>query len=83
MKIGFHPHAMDRMSERGATLAEVERTVLEGESFPAKFDRTGFRRNFSFGEEWRGVRYGTKQVEAFAAKEDDGWMVITVIVRYY
>lgn len=83
MNIKFHPHALDRMVERGATRNEVERTVMEGESFPAKFDRTGFRRNFSFSGERRGVHYGTKQVEAFGVKEDGGWMVITVIVRYF
>ena len=70
------------MTERGATEAEVVATVEEGEQFPAKFGRTGFRRNFPFGGTWRGRQYATKQVEAFAAAEN-GWLVITVVVRYY
>jgi hypothetical protein len=36
------------MEERGATEEEVRATVEQGESFPTKFGRTGFRRNFRF-----------------------------------
>ena len=68
-------------SRRGATLVEVEATVTAGERFPARF--TGFRRNFAFGGDWRGRRYRSKQIEAFAVEEDGGWLVITVLVRYF
>lgn len=71
------------MAERGATEEEVIATVRDGERFPAKFGRTGFRRNFSFDGEWHGRFYATKQVEAFAAKEAGDWLVITVVVRYF
>ncbi len=81
--VRFHPHALERMEERGATEEEVVSTVEEGERFPAKFGRTGFRRNFSFNGEWRGKRYRTKQVEAYAVQEEGEWLVITVIVRYF
>lgn len=83
MKVTFHPHANDRLAERGATEAEVRATVEGGERFPAKFGRTGFRRNFTFDGEWRGRRYGSKQVEAYAVKQGDDWLVITVIVKYF
>jgi hypothetical protein len=43
------------MEERGATQSEVEVTVGQGEKFPAKFGRTGFRRNFAFDRKWRGA----------------------------
>ena len=71
------------MAERGATEAEVVAAVREGERFPAKFGRTGFRRNFLFDGKWRGHRYGTKQIEAFAVKEGADWLVITVMVKYF
>ena len=58
-------------------------TVESGERFPAKFGRSGFRRNFSFEGTWRGRFYGTKQVEAYAVKTGSGWLVITVIVKYF
>lgn len=81
--IRFHPHAWERMEERGATEEEVRATVERGERFPGKRGRTGFRRNFPFADEWRGRYYGTKQVEAYAVLEESDWLVITVITRYF
>ena len=63
MEVRLHPHAWERLNERGATEAEVMETVKGGERFPARFGRTGFRRNFPFVGEWRGRRFATKQVE--------------------
>ena len=82
MNVRLHPHALERLAERGSTEEEVVATVLGGERFPAKFGRTGFRRNFVFGGEWRGRPYPTKQVEAYAV-EEEGWLVITVVVKYF
>jgi len=83
MAIRFHRHARERMAERGATEQEVTAAVEGGEQFEAKFDRTGFRRNFVFEKQWRGKSYKTKQVEAYAVRQDDDWLVITVIIRYF
>ena len=83
MRIQLHPHAKGRMIERGATEAEVVATVERGERFPAKLGRTGFRRNFHFESMWQQRRYANKQVEAFAVEEADGWLVLTVVVRYF
>jgi hypothetical protein len=83
VKVRLHPHAQERLPERGASEAEVISTVLQGERFLAKFGRTGFRRNFSVDGEWRGRKYKTKQIEAYAIKEDNAWLVITIIVKYF
>ncbi len=83
MKVRLHPHALDRLVERGANEAEVTATVEAGEQFPAKFGRTGFRHNFAFGGEWLGRRYATKQVEAYAVAERGEWLVITVVVKFF
>ena len=83
MTVRLHPHALERSSERGAQEREVVETVEHGEQFPAKYGRSGFRRNFSFDSEWRGKRYLTKQIEAYAAKEDGDWLVITVLTRFF
>jgi len=82
MQVRLHPHARDRLGERGATEDEVIATVLEGERFPAKCGRTGFRRNFAVGGEWMGRRYAAKQIEAYAV-EENGWLVLTVIVKFF
>jgi hypothetical protein len=79
----FHAHAVIRMIERGAREEEVAAAVSEGERFAAKFGRQGFRRNFAFGGLWRGRHYHMKQVEAFAIWEDNDWLVISVIVKYF
>jgi hypothetical protein len=81
--IEIHPHALERAAERGATEEEVCSTVESGERFSAKFGRMGFRRNFQFNGIWRGKRYLTKQVEAYAVEEDGRWIVITVVAKYF
>jgi hypothetical protein len=83
VNVRLHPHAHARIVERGATESEVVATLEAGERFPAKFGRTGFRRNFSFGGEWLGRKYSTKQIEAYAVEEQGGWLVITVLVKFF
>ena len=83
MKVKFHPHAEKRMAERGAAKEEVAKAVKEGETFPAKLGRIGFRCNFPFQREWRGKFYNIKQIEAYGVKEDDGFLILTVITKYF
>ena len=78
MSVTIHAHARARLAERGASEAEVVATVEGGESFPVKFGRSGFRRNFAYNGKWRGKDYANKQVEAIAVREADDWLVITV-----
>lgn len=83
MTVDLHPHARQRMVERGATAAEVAATIEGGERFQARFGRTGFRRNFPFEAAWRGKTYASKQLEVYAVAENDRWLVITVIVKFF
>ena len=83
MTVRLHPHARERLAERGATEGEVIAAVEHGERLAAKFGRIGFRRNFPFVGMWRDRPYTTKQVEAYAVEEDNAWLVITVVVRYF
>lgn len=83
MPVRLHPHALARLSERGATEKEIADTVQDGESIPAKFGRQGFRRNFPFQTTWRGKWYATKQVELYAVQERGDWLVITVVTRFF
>jgi hypothetical protein len=83
MIVELHPHARERLIERGATEEEVVATIHSGERFPARFGRTGFRRNFSFAATWRGRTYATKQLEVYAVEENRRWLVITLIVRFF
>ena len=83
MKVRIHPHALERMGERGATETEVRETVNEGEAFQAKFGRIGFRRNFPFKGRWRGRVYRMKQLEVYGVKEGEDFIVVTVLVKYF
>jgi hypothetical protein len=83
MHAELHPHASERLSERGATQAEVIDTVLHGEHFPAKFNRVGFRKVFVYDETWRDRVYHYKEVEAIAVEIPTGMLVLTVITRYF
>ena len=83
-KVKLHPHAKERLVERGATMAEVVHTVRHGASSQAKFGRTRFVHTFTYNRKWLGRLYSKKQLEAFAATEPDGtWLVVTVIVKFY
>jgi len=82
LEIRLHPHARVRLEERGASEEDVKLTVKSGERFGAKYGRIGFRRNFPYNQDWAGRRYATKQVEAYAV-EENGWLVITVVVKFF
>jgi hypothetical protein len=77
------PPCLGEVVGAGANEDEVMATVLEGERFPAKFGRIGFRRNFPFEGQWRGRNFSVKQVEVYAVEENGDWLVITVIMGYY
>ena len=83
MQIEIHPHAAQRAIERGAESEEIIEAVMEGEEFPAKFNRTGFRKNFKSKTKWMNKKYETKQIEAYCVKEKNTWLIITVIVKYF
>lgn len=76
-------HILDRLKERGATEADVIMAIEKGETFPAKYNRTGFRINLLFNSEWNGKFYSAKQIEIYAVKEIEDWVAITVIVKYF
>jgi hypothetical protein len=83
MAVELHPHAMLRLPERGAAESEVIAAIETGESFPAKHGRTCFRRNFRGPHLWRNKSFDTKQLEVYAVFEEERWLAITVIVKFF
>ncbi len=83
MTVKIRSHAKERMKERGASENEAIKTVETGERFPAKFGRSGFRRNFPFGSVWKGKEYRTKQIEVYGVEEAEDFIVVTVVVKYF
>jgi len=83
LSIKMHPHARERMQERGATVDEVLKTITKGEWFRAKFGRSGFRMKLFYDDFWKGQYYHTKQLEVYGVEEGEDFIVITVIVKYF
>ena len=79
----FSQHALDQMPDRGATRDEVEAAIRTGELTPAKGKRFSYRKNFSFNKEWKGKKYGLKQVIPVVVEESDRIIVVTVYVFYF
>jgi hypothetical protein len=82
LEVRIHPHCAERAAERGATEAEIEATVRTGERIPAKHGREGFRRAFPGPWPRRRRTYPAKQLLVYAAETPDGWLAVTVIVKY-
>lgn len=47
------------------------------------FTRTEMEGPIPFEGVWRGRQYAAKQVEAYAVREPDAWLAITVVVKYF
>jgi hypothetical protein len=83
MEIRIHPHALERMTERGIFQSEIIDTVKNGESYPVKLNRMGFRKNFPYQKIWNGKYFSTKQVEVICIFEGENCIVITSIAKYF
>ena len=81
--ITLDAHAVRRSEDRGTNESEIREAVSFGESFSAKRGRTEFRAIFRYEAFWEGVFYRNKQLHVFAAKQQHGWHVITVIVKFF
>ena len=82
-RIVFSPHAREQLALRGATEAEAEAAILEGERLPAERGRIAFRKNFPFLSDWKGRYYEVKQVMPVVVEEEDAIVVVTVYVFYF
>jgi hypothetical protein len=55
----------------------------EGTSSPVRQGRTEFRHTFDVRTEWHGTRYEHKELSVFAARENQNWIIVTVITPYF
>jgi len=79
----IHPHALQRMEERGASREEVRRTIEAGRVSPARFGRQKYGMTFSFGNYWRAQLYEHKHIEAYCVVDGEDIIVVTVVVKYF
>jgi hypothetical protein len=71
------------MSKRGFTVNEVEETIRTAPWRPAELGRLDCRKDFSYGKEWNGKVYATKQVRPVFVEESGEIVVITVYTYYF
>jgi hypothetical protein len=79
----IHPHARERMEERGVTCEEVLETIGSGFISSARFGRMRYMRTYDYCGFWRGKIYQHKQIEAYCVDEESDVIVITVVVKYF
>ncbi len=49
----------------------------------ANHGRTAFRRNFPGPLAWRDRTFDTRQLDVYPVREDDDWLVITILVKFF
>jgi hypothetical protein len=80
--IRFSKHALDYANQRGFTPAEVDEAIRTSSWNPAELGRLDCRKDFSYGKEWNGRLYATKQVRPVFVEEAGEIVVITVYTYY-
>jgi hypothetical protein len=81
--IRFSAHALSYTWKRGFTEAEVQEAIRSSPWEPAELGRLECRMNFTFGRQWNGKVYQTKQVKPIFAEEADEILVVTVYTYYF
>ncbi len=79
----FHDHLKARMSQRGVTREEVERTFNDGwEATDAKRGTLGKVMVFPYQEDWEGRWYEEKEVSVYYKVVEGVLVLLTVKARY-
>jgi hypothetical protein len=76
-------HAYGRLARRGASGDDVIEAIRTSPWQPAELGRLECRKDFTYGREWNGKFYETKQVRPIFAEEMDEIVVVTVYVYYF
>jgi hypothetical protein len=82
MKIQIDPHTRERAEERGTDGGEIEDVIKSGFSIPAKYEREGKAKIYSFQQKRHGRYYEQKRVEVFYVIRDETIITVTVYVFY-
>lgn len=69
------------MSERGASEAEITRTLESGIRRPVKFGRLAFTLTLNSTGIWMGKKYTAKQLEVICVEENEALLVLAVVVK--
>jgi len=81
--IRFSGHARETTEYRGATEEEVIEAIRTAPWSRAERGQKECRKDFSYGREWNGKVYATKQVRPIFVEEAEEILVVTVYVYYF
>lgn len=76
-------NARESASHRGAAEDEIVDAIRDAPWSPVERGRLECRRDFSYGRDWNGRLYATKQVRPIFVEEADEIVVVTVYVYYF
>jgi len=82
MKIILEPHTLERAHERGASKTEIYEVISDGIAIPAKNNRYGKYKIFSFNKERNGYLYEQKRIEVYYVIEYEKIITVTVYVFF-
>ena len=82
MDILIEPHTLERAEERGTDENEIIDVINTGFSIPAKYDRLGKAKIYSFQKQRHGKFYNQKRVEIFYTIVENRVITVTVYVFY-
>lgn len=82
-RIVFTKHALQRLQQRGTTIEEVEKAILEGSKEQAKNNKRISRLNFAFNSVWQQKQYAVKQVAPVFVEESEQIVVITIYTYFF
>lgn len=80
--IRLSDHARGYMARQGFTIAEVEEAIRTAPWGPAELGRLECRKDFTYGKEWNGKIYATKQVRPIFVEEESEIVVVTVYTYF-
>ena len=76
-------HARDRLAQRGISEHEVMEAIQTSVWSETELGRLECRKDYSYGRDWNGTTYATKQVRPIFVDETDEIVVITVYAYYF
>ena len=82
MEIHIDPHTLERAEERGTNEDEIRDVIENGLPIPAKYERYGKAKIYTFNQERHGRYYEQKRVEVIYTIEGNQIITVTVYVFY-
>ena len=82
LKIIIDPHTLERCEERGASVEEIEDTIVHGIIELANGNRKAKYKVYDFNKERNGKFYEQKRIKVVFVEEENEIVTVTVIVYY-